>query len=349
MLTYINGCFWTCLITYIVHRYQRNEKKYQFLKIMFAAFPLIYISSVRFNVGMDYPVYKSAFEIISRGASIEDFEILYHKLNELIAYLGGDFRWLFAVTSILFCVMIYKTIFRDSPMPALSAFLLVATTYYFCFFNGVRSMLAYAITFFSLKYVEERRLVPFLIAVIIAGGFHTTAFLFIVVYFIYNKPFSNRFTLLTTVGMFAFAPLLGKAVNYLMSLTKYAGYLKSNYADVEQGYVKLLIIVAVTTFSAFYYDEKDKKFQLYYSLEVISLWLTALVPYVPLIARVRWMFGLPVIVLIPLTISKEKNSESKLLISYLIVGFYAFYCVCNLILYNTNAVLPYQTIFTLDY
>lgn len=316
---------------------------------MFAAFPLIYISSVRYNVGMDYPVYKSTFERISCGAVIDDFEFLYHKLNEIIAYLGGDFRWLFAITSIIFCVIIYKTIFRDSPMPAISVFLLVATTYYFCFLNGIRSMLAYAITLFSLKYVEERRFIPFLLAIIIAGGFHATGYLFVVVYFIYNKNFSKTFTLITSLCVFVLAPVLGKFVNYLMSMTKYAGYLDSSYADAEQGYIKLLITVAVVVFSAFYYDKEDKKFQLYYKLQVIYLWLTALVPYVPLITRVRWMFGLPIIILVPLTISKEKNPMSKLLVTYIIVVLYAVYCAYNLIEYNTNAVLPYQTIFTSNY
>lgn len=297
---------------------------------------------------MDYPVYKRAFETISRGGKVEEFEILYHKLNEVIAFCGGDFKWLFAITSVLFCIIVFKTIFRDSPIPTLSVFLLVATTYYFCFFNGIRSMLAYAITLFSLKYVTEQKFIPFLISIFIAGGFHTTAFLFGIVYFIYNKQFRNTFVLFSTIGMFVLAPILGKCVNYIINLTKYEHFLESDYVDAKQGYVKLLIIVIVTIFANIYYDKEDKKFQLYYKLQVISMWLTAFVPYVPLISRVRWMFGLPVIILIPLIVSKIKDTKTQFIIRFILIALYSVYCGYNLIVYNTNNVLPYRTIFELN-
>ena len=312
-----------------------------------ATFPLVYIASIRYNVGMDYDVYRKSFDLIKRGVQINDFEILFHKLNEIVAHLGGDFRWFFAINAVIFMILIGLRIFEDSPMPTISMFLLVATTYFFSFLNGMRQMIASVILLYSLKYVREKKFLIFFSFVAVASGFHTTSWLFIIVYFIYNIESNWKRVFIYTIIIAIFASYIGKCLNNLIEFTKYSKYLTSVYADREQGYISLLIGVLVLVFASVYYDKNDKTYQLYYKLQIIGVWISLLIPYVPLINRVRWMFGLPIIILIPKTISKITDQEIRVLITYLIVILYAIYCGYNLIVYNTNQVLPYQTIFSI--
>lgn len=349
MTTYAVGCLLSCLLTLIVVKQQKNKDKYLILKSLFATLPLMYIASVRYNVGMDYPVYKDGFDLIAAGRHVKIFETLYHKLNEAVVFCGGDFRWLFAVTAIMFMVLIGIRILKDSPYPVLSIFLLVGTTYYFSFMNVMRQMIACAILMYALKYVWERKFLKFMAIVAIASGFHATSWIFAVVYFVYNIKFTWKLSVVFSVAIFIAAPHIAPLLNHLMSLSKYEHYLTSVYADKDQGYITLAIMILLAVFSSMYYDREDKKFQLYYKLQIISVWLSILIPYVALINRIRLMFGIPIIILLPLTINKIKDIPLRRIAIFAIVVLYTIYCGYNLKVYNTNTVLPYQTIFEQEF
>lgn len=349
MTTYAVGCLLSCLFTLIVVKQQKNEDRYLIFKSLFATLPLIYIASVRYNVGMDYPTYKEGFDLVAAGKHVKIFEPLYHKLNEAVVFFGGDFRWFFAVTAIMFMVLIGIRIFKDSPYPVLSIFLLVGTTYYFSFMNVMRQMIACAILLYGLKYAQERKFLKFMAVVAVASGFHSTSWIFTVVYFIYNIKFTWKLSLIFSVAVFVAAPRIAPMLNHLMSLSKYEHYLTSVYADQDQGYITLAITILLAVFASVYYDKEDGKFQLYYKFQIISVWLSILIPYVTLINRIRLMFGLSVIILLPLTISKIKDTPLRRLVIFAVVVLYTIYCGYNLKVYNTNTVLPYQTIFEQDF
>ncbi len=354
---YVISCILAVILTYTINNSHRisNENKIRnglpskemgILSIILAVSPLIYVSAVRFFVGTDYPIYMQHFNYIADGGTVEDYEYLFHKLNEVIAAFGKSYRWLFAICTFLFMVPLSKAIFRDSPYPALSVFLLVGTTHYFSAMNGIRQMIAVAILVYSLKYVLERRFVPFALLTIIAGGFHSSSYTFIIVYFLYNQNFNLIFVIVSTVIIYVFAPILAKGVNYIVELTKYEHYLESVYNEKkQQGIVTMMMRFAIIAFCIVFYDEDDKKFQLYYKLHIISTWITAFMPYVPLMNRFRSIYSLSVIILIPITVSKIQNKKLRLWAIWGVVALYTIYAVYNLLVYNTSDVLPYYTIF----
>lgn len=352
MIVYSIGCFLAVILTNIVKRLQliksdnKRVNKNEIIVAFLSGLPLIIISSIRYNVGQDYLSYMHRFVQISNGKSVDDFEYLFFILNKIISAIGGNYIWLFAITSTIFVTFSVIAIMKDSPYPELSVFLLVTTTYYFSSMNGIRQMIACSILLFSLRFIERKKIICFFASVLIAIGFHTSSLLFLFVYFIYDMCINKRTIIISTVLVFVFSKVISTFINYITSLSKYNWYLNSIYAESKNsGYITMMIAAVIVIFALFYYDEKSKKFQLYLKLQVISLWLSFFVDQVPLIQRVKWIFGLPVIILIPLIIGNIKDIKTRRYITILVVTLYFVYFIYSVGINNSNAVLPYNTIF----
>lgn len=154
----------------------------------------------------------------------------------------------------------------------------------------------------------------------------------------------------STIVMATISPLVAIIINYMTSFTKYYWYLESTYAETRSvGYITMIMGACVLIFALLYYDEEDQKYQLYVKMQMISFWLAFLVDKVPLIQRVKWIFGLPVIILIPYILSKVSDQKTKIIIEITIVLLYGVYFYYSVGINNSNTVLPYKTIFEMHY
>ena len=364
MTIYWLTCIATIFTTDFALRVKHDKKnmKYYLLLAFFSSLPLNILCSIRYNVGKDYFEYKRYFELIasqsvsrekgslyfkliSSRKEIGQLEYLYYKLNKLIAYLGGDYRWLFAICSTIFLVFIFLAIFHDSPFPNMSVYFLVSMSYYFIFMNGMRQMIGCAILLFSLRYVEKRKLLPFVLCVILAAGFHTTCLPFIIIYWIANFDFKPRRVAIMTIIIIICSNIFGGILTRILYLTPYVKYIGSDYDSGSQGRIILLINLLIVVLGAIFYDVDDKRYKIYFNIQIGALWVTILTGKVVLISRMRWMLGLPSIILLPLIFTKIKSRKNQQLIEAMIIGLYFVYCTYRVVVFNSNTVLPYQTIF----
>lgn len=365
MTVYWLACAGSVLMTGMVLRvkHKKEDFKYYLLLALFASLPLNIVCSIRYNVGEDYLEYARYFNLIANGNSIGNntslyydlisngrtigrLEFLYYGLNKIIAVLGGDSRWLFALSSTLFLIFIYLEIFRDSPSPKLSTYFIVAMSYYFIFMNGMRQMIGCAILLFSLRYVENRRLVPFLICVVAACGFHMTCLPFIIVYFVGTVDFKPRYVVITTIVLFLISQFLGGILTRILYFTPYARYIGSDHDSSQQGFIVLAINILLVVLGALFNDKEDTRYKIYFNLQVLAMWVAVLTGKVVLISRLRWMFGLPSIILLPMIFEKIEDIKVKRLVVWSVVTLYFVYCTYRIAILNSNTVLPYQTIFS---
>jgi hypothetical protein len=365
MILYWLTCFASVHTTDFGMRVKHNNKNFNYYLFLslFASLPLNIVASIRYNVGEDYLEYVRYFDLIasgynadassivyfdlvSNGRVIAKLEYVYYGLNKALVALGGDYRWLFAVCSTLFLLFVFLEIFRDSPYPKQSVYFIVAMSYYFIFMNAMRQMIGCAILLFSLRYVENRKFFPFLCCVIVACGFHITCIVFVIVYFIGKIDFKPKCVFATTVVLFVTSHFFGGLLTKILYLTPYARYIGSGHDSTQQGYIVLAINILLVVLGAIFYDKGDKRFRIYFNLQVIAMWVSVLTGKVVLISRLRWMFGLPSIILLPLIFSKIKDMKLKRFISWSALILYFVYCTYKIAVLNANTVLPYQTIFS---
>lgn len=351
MTVYWVNCFLSCLFMKIADMNNKGTKiinKFM-TRFMFvlAILPLTLVAALRYDVGKDYMyTYVPYFYRIVSNKSYEKLEPLYHAINVWVHSFSDDYVWVFVICAIIFMVLVYISIFRDSPYPELSVFLLVGTTYYFIFLNGMRQMIGVSICLFSLIFIEKRQVIPFLMCMVLAAGFHTSCWTFLPLYFIGNIKFNRKIIVSVTAIVFVAAVSIAGKINEFIQSTVYSGYQGSVFDTGEQGYVVLAINIVILIFAMFFYDKNNKKNKIYLNLQIIASWIAILTGKIVLINRIRWMFGLPVIVLLPLTIKNIQNKWLRIGAYIGIVLIYIIYAQYTIGIQNGNAVLEYKTIFS---
>ena len=348
MIVYWAACLASIAFTWFATHVKHDKEgiSYWLLVTFVSAFPLIFISAIRLDVGADYIPYYKYYLGILNGAGQSRYEFLYYTANELIACFRLSAPWLFGFTAVLFLMPVYKRIISDSPYRYMSIFLLLGMTYFFYFLNGTRQMIGAAFLLLSIPYIEKRKFIPFLILVLIATGFHTTCIIFLAVYFLVYMDLKPKWLAVITLAVFVFDQFLANIANSILSgMDYYSTYLESTFAQRGQGYVVLAMNILLVAFATFFYQRENPKFKIYYNLQVVALWASALTGKIVLIDRYRMVFGLASIILVPLTLNGIKNKNTRVICSVAVVTLYFVYAMYTVGVQNGNMVLPYQTIF----
>lgn len=349
MAVYFTMCLTSIVLTWFVTniKHGRESLLYWLLISLATSFPLIFISGIRYDVGSDYMAYYRYYTDILEGAQQGRFEILYYYANIIVAAMRLQPVWLFSFTAVLFMLPVYKRILADSPYPYISIFLLFAMGYFFCFLNLTRQMIGAAYLFLSVPYIEKKKFIPFLLLVLIATGFHTMCISFLAVYFLASMNLKPKTLLGITIIIYVLEEYIGCVANSIMGgLDYYSGYLKSHFAERSRGWFMLAIDITLLLFATVFYQNDNNRFKAYYNLQVIALWASILTSKVVLIERFRVLFGLPSIVLVPLTLKGIKCKNTRIVCTAAILFLYLLYAVYTLKKHNTNGVLPYKTVFS---
>ena len=346
MIVYWLACFASVLIAYCgLHtvRGQQNRK----LVICLAATPLFLVAALRYDVGKDYMSYWEYYEgaLHPFRADYWNIEVVYWLFNFILAKLSFAPQWIFVFTSLLFIAAIFSQIFEDSPYPALSVFLLVGTGYYFGFFNVMRQLLGCAVLGYSVRYIHQRRAVPFLICIAIATGIHSSCVVFTVFYWIGRIQIRPVMAMVLSLIVFISQYAVGYIFEYLISFTRYYVYLDSVFADGGTAYVMMAINALILIFASVYGSD-DPKFRVYYNLQLFNLWVMILSGKIVLVLRLMWIFGMSSFMLTPMVISKIDDEKKRGILTITIMVLYFIYTTYTVGIMNSNNVLPYQTIFS---
>lgn len=342
MWVYILGELASILIAWLGMKTTVYKKGKRAAVIILSALPLILIAGFRYNVGVDYMGYYNTFYRIAHGGT-SDFEPLYIFLNRVIARLGGDYPWLFTSCAVIFCLFVFLQVFDDSPYVPLSIFLLFGFRYYFAFLGLMRQLMADAILVYSIRYVERRDLKRFLLCVAIATGIHETSIAFLAIYWIARlKLQPNVIVAGLLLSTTVFRTPIKIALEWVMRLMDYGNYIDSVYDKGEVGlFLTILVQVAVLVLAFLYYEDTPK-YRAYFNLQVLAVWATAMNGTIALVERLRFMFGLPVIILLPLAVKNIRDRRTRVFVTLGLIVCFSWY-VSHVFISNIYYVLPYRT------
>ena len=327
-------------IAYIGSKTKRYQEGKKLLVVVLAALPLYLLSAYRYNVGTDYQSYMSIFNVISTGHTVENMDIGFGVLCKVISIFGGDFYSMIRITSLIFIGLSFYYIFYESPYPYYSIYLLFAMQYYFASFNGIRQMCGAAILLFSLKFVKEKKFIPFLLCVLLATSFHGTCLVFIPVYWFDKFKINPRVIFIVSLLVIFFGNRISNIINTIMLNTKYAYYAEAG-GDGNNRIIWTLVQIAIVIFGSYYY-RKEPKYSLFYNLQIVTMWLSFLNADVSWIVRIQWTFGMPGIIFIPYAISKS-NIKSNKVIYFLLIGILFSIDIYLTAVSGKHTVLPYLT------
>ncbi|GJM47737.1 EpsG family protein [Weissella soli] len=226
---------------------------------------LIILVSLRGRVGPDTITYIQDYLNIRSGyGTNQGFERGYVLLENILGSIGAPVWILFATVAIITLVSLGYgfSLYTDLPV--------VALMYYYARFflnremNQIRSGMASAILLLSIRYLVDRKFMKFFVVVVIAGQFHSAAYIMLVVYPLFivfsNVQHGTLLYVSLLLGALVLAkyvtPLLVPAFEFLGRGSVYITY--SGYVESSGLYNPVLILqVMISIVASLLYFSKN--------------------------------------------------------------------------------------------
>ena len=334
------------------------------------------------EVGTDNYRYKDIFETCRASSLLECLRYGYTSTKEagfivftwLIARFGESYTLFTTTTSFFTIVFVIAGMrhFADSYKLSLRIMLEVYLfVYYCCYFNLVRQGLACAIVFYAFKYIDEKKIIKYLVFVILAASIQTSLLAAIPIYFLLR--FTNNQTEmdqrknkeLPIIAMFVLAPLfifvgpiitssfiniisriplLANLVPKLSSLSSV--YSTANRVSYGTG-IFIRAIPQVMIVSIFYNKIRNayKNMVGLYLIEWIQVFIMLLGTIYEPMTRVAYIYNYAQLILFAAIGTKYRGKDMKIVVEIIIL----LYCVTYWILFTVlnhygyaRPVFPYE-------
>ena len=235
------------------------EKKNQRSMFCFFALMTILVALRHESVGTDTKNYIYFFEKFSKLSweqlGKESVEWGFTYFNKFVSLFSKEPQVFLAVTAIVTIAMIYPTYKRLCLDPSLTIVLYVTMSTFVMMFSGIRQMLAIGIGMLAYECTRRKKLIPFILCVIFAVMFHTSAFILVFMYPLYYARITKKW-LIVVVPVLAIVFLFNRQIFTIMGflLERFTEY---NTKISQTGAFTMLILFVAFAVFAFLIPEDD--------------------------------------------------------------------------------------------
>jgi len=190
-----------------------NNKKFSQSTFTFFIFCFFILSFIRWETGTDWTPYYDVFKSIeipweTLTDYLHGFEPGFMILYNIAKSISDSYTIMLLIEAIILYFCIYYFIKAHSFYPILSLLIYYSMSFAGIFF--VRQNIAMAILLCSLKYIYEKKIIPFILIVIIAASIHRTAIIFLIAYPFFYKFYKLKSIILVTLLASIIGITLGK-------------------------------------------------------------------------------------------------------------------------------------------
>lgn len=229
-------------------------------------------------------------------------EPLYFILNKIIILMGGDFQiflFIVALISIIPIAIYYCEKSENAPL-TIALFLTVAP--FTMFFSGLRQSIAMGIIVFAFRYVENKKILKYIICIIIATLFHRSALYCLVLYPIYYAKITKNWLYVIVPSMIMIFIFNKQIFTYTFQLLNpiFDGNIEST------GAYSILILLVLFAIYCFVFPNKKKVDEEFMGLRNILLLAIVIQCFAPIhatVMRINYYY----LLFIPILITKVKN------------------------------------------
>lgn len=318
---------------------------------------LMFLAAFRASsVGNDTEEYLRIFEeTISSGIYESRYEIGYLWFNKLLGYISLDSQIVLIASSIFIFYSFGRFIWKYSHMPWLSLFLFFTYGFFSSSVNIVRQSLAMAILLFSYDYLLQGKNFKFVLSVLFASLFHTTAFLFISCYICRKLHITLKLVIIFVGMSILLSCLFSVLLDSLFEvLTEYEHYKDGKYSGETRLASILYIAISSLIFVFSWCILKQKKLQIKFSnfqflcnncmlitvLIAVACYIVSL--KLNLLDRIAIYFNMISIVLWPNAICRLTNRNRILFISCTVLFFFVYSAIIITYRPEWNSLYPYS-------
>ena len=155
----------------------------------------------------------------------------YALYTRLCYLLGLSYRGLLLVTNLFLTSVVLWFIKKYSPLPWLSLYLYLTMQFFAHSMNLFRQSIAATICLLAYPFLKKRKLLPFVLIVLIAATFHVSAVFLLPFYWVLNWKADGRIYAVIGAVCVPFYLFSNQAAQFLTQylFPNYAGYIGSRY------------------------------------------------------------------------------------------------------------------------
>lgn len=202
------------------------------LFLTISIFSLLFFSSFRYNTGIDYDSYVILYENILNNYRVEQVEISWKLLNKFSFYLFNNFQGIFIISSLIMFFLLHEVIKKEK-YSFLIILLFFFGNYYWDSISYIRQYITVFLFLYSIRYIEERKFLKFLLINLVGFLFHKSAIVCIPFYFISKVRISKIKLILLVPIAFFLRDLISFVVNSSFYFKIYSDYFIG--WDLEKG------------------------------------------------------------------------------------------------------------------
>jgi hypothetical protein len=230
----------------------------------------------------------------------------------------------------------------------LSVLFLVIDGFYFQSMNTIRQWITLAMFLYSIKFIRDKRFIPYLIVILLASTIHLSALIFIPIYFLCQIRIPPRKGILVLSISIACMPFVRGIFNYIVSFTKYKWYLNILYNKSDFSITDTIIGAILMFLGYFYYRnaKDDKTYSILMNLQLIAFIVSLYSTVIILAERIVPCFTAAELLFVPLILSQEKDRKTRMIFTILLVTFFALTCYYTYGVLGWSNILPYRSVFS---
>ncbi len=352
MIVYITATIISMLFAnYAANCKHLPELRKTYITLCIGSFlPFFLVSALRYDVGTDYDfIYKKYFYYINEGTD-KFTEPLFNFINIVAYHIKQDPVVMFAIVSFLIYIFVFMAIHQQSEHVCLSILVFVISGIFFNSMNQIRQAITMAMFLYSLKYLFKRDAFNYFIIVLIACTIHTSAIIYIPIYFLYNYKADLRVHLTIFLCSLVGSPILKRLIIFVISKTKYAWYLGSLFDENNFYLIGFLFSFIILVVAHFYYhygeNQDNKEYNFFLNMEFIGMMSLLFSATIPQADRIYYCFNYIEILFVPLIVFSEKKPTRRTVLYFGIFAFYMTKLLYDVYVNKWYYVIPYQTFFS---
>lgn len=320
------------LIIIFGHLFEKKNKKLYSL-LIFILFTLV--AGLRYySVGTDTYTYLHFFDLVIEYQksifSISRYERGFITLVFLLLKIKNNYTFVLFIISGIINYFICNFIRKNSKNMCLSFLLFFLLRYFFSEMNIIREFISIGIFLYSTRYIENRKIIPYLICIFVAFLFHKSALVLVPFYFFNNINFTNKKKIVAFVctlifTIFLLYPIL---IFFTSKLGIYAGYVEFFGSNKAGSILEFLVYLSSYLFVGLinYLDESQEN-NLFDNLFYISVLCYLVSIKMSVFSRIANYFSIFSIVCIPNTLSRIKNRKAVYFLKVVLLVCFAIYCI----------------------
>jgi len=251
----------------------------------------------------------------------------FYIVAKLISYLTNNPQWLISFISLLFSYSVTSFVYKNSKNPSISFVLLVSLAFFAFSLTGLRQTIAISIIILSIEFVKKRKLLIFLLYMVLAYCFHNSAVFAIPVYFLFNI----RITSINRLIFMAFLPAVYLFRHSILAMVQRLFYNEHSLFMSPRGSGATLVLYIAIWILYFTFADRmefvDKISSGFESMLMVGIAIQILVPFQPNIFRVALYYQIGSLVIVPKIIHNRKVGRAMPIVylAFLVVMFFMYF------------------------